>query len=539
LLASAFFAGLNACTSVADDMASRKPRRTVSIRDVSGDPPRASNAALGNYATPTINARADIQGSQTQQNQAQQNQKPTLASNALEPMPPKQNPAESAPASQQSKPATPETAPASQPAAAPNAPPASQPSVVPGAAPASQPATAPGTQQSPTQQNGVQQPATQPTGAQQPGAQQPAVVAPPIPTPQDIANLYQRFGAQILIRPDGRVTKFFPVRAERGKFLQDLIGRYVGIAAAQVELVPGADVQESRVNPYQTPGPPTRVTISDWLVVTGSADEIERVERFINLYYTSVPQIEIEARIAEVTTNDILDIGVRPTDPTKPMIDITGFKFVDSLQSNFPNTSTASEGLLSLQAVQSPIQFQATLEFLQTRRDVDIISTPRIAVRNGGRAEIVNGNDIPYAEITTIVGGVPTSTIRYKQTGVKLFVTPYLAGSDTVLLSLEVELSIPTNVVETFVAQSPIIATRSAKTDVNIRDGNTFVIGGLISTNNLEQVNKIPILGDIPIIGLLFRSTLTQKQYTEVLFFITPRVVRDPGSQGIIVPNPN
>lgn len=364
-------------------------------------------------------------------------------------------------------------------------------------------------------------------------ASQPAPVAI---TPEQ--NPYLRFGQQIIVHPDGRITKFFPVRAARGKFMQDLIIKYTFIPAAQVELLSGADVQELRVNPFQQPGPPSQVAISDWVAVTGSSDEIDRAEKFVNLYFTSIPQIEIEARIAEVTTSDVVDIGVRSTDPSKPAIQAGKHNFIQSINPKFPNSSAVSEGLVSLTAVQSPIQFQATLELLASRRDVDIISTPRIAVRNGGRAEIVNGNEIPYAEITTVVGGVPTSTIRYKQTGIKLYVTPYLAGSDTILLSLEVESSIPTNVTEGSAAVNPIIATRTAKTDVQIRDGNTFVVGGLISTNNLEQVNKIPLLGDIPILGLLFRSTLTQKTYTEVLFFITPRVIRDQGSHGLVVPNP-
>lgn len=356
--------------------------------------------------------------------------------------------------------------------------------------------------------------------------------------PADPRNPYLRFGSQVVVHPDGTLTKFFPVRANRGKFMQDLIVKYSALLPAQVEVLPSADIQEIRVNPYQAPAAPAAVPISDWVAVTGTFDDLDRADKFVNLYYTSIPQIEIEARIAEVTTSDVVDIGVRSTDPSKPSIQAGKHNFIQSLNPKFTNISQNAEGLLSLTAVQSPIQFQATLELLASRRDVDIISTPRIAVRNGGRAEIVNGNDIPYAEITTVVGGVPTSTIRYKQTGVKLFVTPYLAGSDTVLLGLEVELSIPTNVTETSTASvSPIVATRSAKTDVQVRDGNTFVIGGLISTNNLEQVNKVPILGDIPLLGILFRSTLTQKTYTEVLFFITPRVIRDQGSQGMVVPN--
>lgn len=389
-------------------------------------------------------------------------------------------------------------------------------------------------------------PESLPSAASQPSetalAQDPSgpAASAPASLPSKERNPYSRFGPQVVVQPDGKLTKFFSVRASKGKTIGEFLVRYGSLVAGQVEVVPGADTQDARVLPFQQPAPPTAVPVSDWVVVTGVWEDLERAERLLNVYFASVPQIEIEARIAEVTTSDVTDIGVRSTDPKKPSFQSGKHNFISAFDPKFPNASAASEGLLSLTAVQSPIQFQATLELLAARRDVDIISTPRIAVRNGGRAEIVNGNEIPYAEITTVVGGVPTSTIRYKQTGVKLFVTPYLAGQDTVLLNLEVESSIPTNVTETSTASvNPIVATRSAKTDVHIRDGNTFVIGGLISTNNLEQVQKVPLLGDIPILGLLFRSTLTQKTSTEVLFFITPRVIREPSGFDFVVPNPD
>lgn len=373
-----------------------------------------------------------------------------------------------------------------------------------------------------------------PDGASRPASRQAETASRPAgPDP-----LTSRFGPGSVTLPDGRLTRFFPVQAERGKVMAELLARYGAIPANQIEIVAGVDTQEMRVQAWDKPAPPTKVQISDWVVVTGTPEEVDRAERFMNLYFAAVPQIEIEARIAEITTSDVTDIGVRSTNAAQPMIQSGSHNFIESINPKFPNSSTASEGLLSLTAVQSPIQFQATLELLASRRDVDIISSPRIAVRNGGRAEIINGNEIPYAEITTIVGGVPTSTVKYKQTGVKLYVTPYLAGADTILLTVEVESSNPTSIIADTLTlpATPIIANRSAKTDLHVRDGNTFVIGGLISTNNLQQVNKIPLLGDIPILGLLFRSTLTQKSYTEVLFFITPRVLRDPGSQGYVVP---
>jgi len=340
-----------------------------------------------------------------------------------------------------------------------------------------------------------------------------------------------RVGERVLERADGRHTKFYPVRAEGGESLAGLIRRYCDLVDPEaVEVLPKADRENTR-NLREADWEKAKeklVDISDWVVVTGFPDEIERVDRFVNLFYASIPQIEIEARVAEITSSDLLDIGsilsIVRQDTANPIL-------FDDFSTNFPNQATstagagASGGLLNLSTIQSESDIAAVLQFLQARQNVDIVSNPRIAVRNGGRAEIVTATEIPYQELTQITpAGSFQATLKYRPVGVKLYVVPYLAGSDTVFLDVEVEVSALTGFTSDPV-QNPVFATRTARTDVHVKEGSTFVIGGLLASTVTENDQKIPILGDIPLLGALFRSTFEKKDYTEVLFFITPRAL--------------
>jgi type II secretory pathway component GspD/PulD (secretin) len=332
------------------------------------------------------------------------------------------------------------------------------------------------------------------------------------------------------------------VRAERGEKFGDYIARYCDLGAGAVEKLPKADVTEIRnlrePDPAKAKGQP--IDISDWIVVTGSREEIERVDRFYGLYYASVPQIEIEARIAEISSTDTLDLGALFNMQRSPTADPVA---VESFSGTFPNQSSATTGILGaldLSTVQNKNEFDATLHFLQTQQGVDLISNPRIAVRNGGRAEIVTGTEIPYLEFQSIQSGNIVSGIKYRVVGVKLYVVPYVAGPDAVSLEVDVEVSAQTglsNLGGDPAILSPVISTRSAKTLVQVKDGDTFVIGGLLATNEVETENRVPVLGSIPLLGLLFRSTFTQKQTSEVLFFLTPRLIaEEAGPAGLIFP---
>jgi general secretion pathway protein D len=275
--------------------------------------------------------------------------------------------------------------------------------------------------------------------------------------------------------------------------------------------------------------------IADWLLVTAGAEQLREVEDFINIFAASIPQIEIEAKIVEVTTTDTLDLGVKPTDLATPIFGFPSSTFVKSFTYNLPNMANSSgvNSLLTLGGVQDGLKFNIALQALATNENVSIISRPKIAVREGGTAQIVNTLKIPVYNVSGISAtGTFSANLTYEEVGIKLFVVPRVVGTRTVALSIDVEASAEQGSLVTFAVSggptlsNPQIAKRAAKTIVYLEPGQAVILGGLINEQMQDSDTKIPILGDIPLLGYLFRSTFKKKVQTNVLFFIHPRILQ-------------
>jgi type II/III secretion system protein len=276
------------------------------------------------------------------------------------------------------------------------------------------------------------------------------------------------------------------------------------------------------------PQPTTSAILSDIFVVTSSYELLERFEEFLDLFAAGgVPQIELEAKIIEVVETDQLDVGGRASFLFGDTNFVNGFDF------NLPNVASGTEAILSLGAVQSSLAFDAVLEAVRSWDNVQIDSRPKTVVRAGGVAYIESTTDVPYFEIKSLntAGDFSTSTV-YKKVGVQLYISPRIIG--TKMLALDVNLigSQQVGSQATFsisngpVVEVPVIAYRTAKTLVYLEPGQTLVIGGLTTTRERETVSKVPILGDIPLLGLLFRSTFTRNEKQHVLFAISPRILQ-------------
>ena len=127
-------------------------------------------------------------------------------------------------------------------------------------------------------------------------------------------------------------------------------------------------------------------------------------------------------------------------------------------------------------------------------------------------------------------------TTKFEKTGIQLDITPNLVGRSYVLMSIKAEDSqITGEVTGPAGAQNPIIAERTAETEVNIRDGETIIIGGLLSNSTVERKSGLPLIMDIPLVGLLFSSTKIEEVKSELVFFITPRIIKRR-EQAIILP---
>lgn len=366
---------------------------------------------------------------------------------------------------------------------------------------------------------------------------------PPSPVPE---NPFLAFGARIKVNRDGTITKPYPLRVGTGKKMEDLIRDYGNFPLfvpaegatpspdlVKLETLENWDVEFYRDLRSPDPTSPAVATpLADWLVVTTGQDLLYEVESFINLFGAGVPQIEIEAKIVEIGFQDSLDIGVKaPTGAN--MFEAAGGKFISSFTSNTPNLADVNEALLSVGGVHNGVAFNAILEAIATHDNVSIISRPKIAVREGGRAEITNTNKLPILDITGInnTGGF-NAKVSYQEVGVKMYVVPRVVGTDTVALHIDIEASQQSGS-EPILLNSeagevsvPVLSIRRARTIVYLQPGQAVILGGLITERNVEAIRKVPILGDIPLLNLLFRSKFTRKEQANVLFFIRPRILQ-------------
>ncbi len=168
------------------------------------------------------------------------------------------------------------------------------------------------------------------------------------------------------------------------------------------------------------------------------------------------------------------------------------------------------------------VRLEAYLSNLVSEGKGKILSNPHIATMNNQEAKILVGERIPYRETTTTTGG-QTETITFYELGIRLTVTPTINPDNKITLKIHPEVSSIGR--QTDAGYS--ILTREADTTVIVGDGETFVIGGLITENELESLSKVPFLGDIPLLNLLFSHRREEKSRSELVVFITPRIIKD------------
>lgn len=197
----------------------------------------------------------------------------------------------------------------------------------------------------------------------------------------------------------------------------------------------------------------------------------------------------------------------------------------------FANATVSFSDLLNLFVFRPDLNIGATIRALQARNLLQILAEPNLITVEGKEASFLAGGQFPFPTITTTPTGgaiAPVITVQFKDFGVQLKFTPTLTDSGAIRLKVAPEVSSLdfTNAVQLQGFLIPAVSTRRAETEVVLKDGESFAIAGLLD-NRVEQVlSKIPGIGDIPIVGHLFRSRSTRKTANELLVVITPRFVR-------------
>jgi len=184
--------------------------------------------------------------------------------------------------------------------------------------------------------------------------------------------------------------------------------------------------------------------------------------------------------------------------------------------------------------------WNVTLRLLAERGKLEVLSRPSILARNNQEAVIVVGQEIPLITNSRITDqGATINTVQYSEIGIILRVTPFITSEGMVEMIVAPEISTLTD--ETIPISvdnqgnsvgSPVIAKRSAETVVVTANGQTVVIGGLMETVKTEVIRKVPVLGDVPLLGLAFRRTVRDDQKKELVIFLTPHIVNTPEELG-------
>ncbi|RYG41634.1 type II and III secretion system protein, partial [bacterium] len=190
---------------------------------------------------------------------------------------------------------------------------------------------------------------------------------------------------------------------------------------------------------------------------------------------------------------------------------------------SFPDTSdTAGQGF---RFTTSSGNLSAILTALQTDDRFSVLSTPRIFTSNNVQAEINISQQVPYVvNQRADANGNILFTYDFQEVGIILTVTPRITSNGYVSM----EITQTANELQGYTSfNAPIVNQREANTQVSVKDGETIILGGIIRNTVTSSVRKVPILGDIPILGNLFKSTSKGTAKTELLVFLTPRIVRD------------
>ncbi|RME95605.1 MAG: hypothetical protein D6766_02855 [Verrucomicrobia bacterium] len=282
---------------------------------------------------------------------------------------------------------------------------------------------------------------------------------------------------------------------------------------------------------------------SNALLVSANVHLFPQVLKLINELDEPTPQVLIDAKIIEVSSDWQERLGVRwspdggavftPEDLDNSIRLNAGSQYLKGFGGLTRVNSPASAGLagalttLRSGVIDSSINLDFLVQFLRKTTDASVLSEPKINVADNEVGRLFVGQQVPFIERSqsTDVGAL-NQTFSYKNVGVILEVTPHINATGDVALKIRAESS--TIVPGQTLFGGAILDTRNFKTDVTVKDGQTLVLGGIMQRQEAETVRKTPVLGSIPGLGLLFRKKDKTVRDVELLVFLRPRIVRTP-----------
>jgi len=333
-----------------------------------------------------------------------------------------------------------------------------------------------------------------------------------------------------------------------------------------VHVVPSCDELEAQLRETAALGKIRIQYVTDTAVLSGSVDsdrardQAEKLAQACgfkvlnNIVVDNPQQVLLQVKVAQVDKTALKRLGISAIAkgtsaegflnlvgaPTNTATTRTG-SVVSSLTGT-PGINGSAPGLGSFDPLDTfqagvsyfPAGVGAVLQALSTKGLAKILAEPNLLVRSGQEGNFLAGSRIPYSVLVSS-GGASTSSIVFETVGVKLRFKPEVLENG--IISLKIDPAEVSSIAGALAVNGyPIIDTRDVRTSVELRNEESLVLAGLLQEEQIKNLSKIPVLGDIPILGALFRSTQDDLREKELVFFITPKLVQPnpPGAKPIL-----
>jgi type IV pilus assembly protein PilQ len=280
------------------------------------------------------------------------------------------------------------------------------------------------------------------------------------------------------------------------------------------------------------------------IIVVTSPRVIAEIQAIVAEMDKPARQVMLEARVVEVSTDGLKKLGI-----DWDLLNRQGFTFVegtyDSVSASggienpgsitagraVPNTPGTADIWKLGNFTRLPRAFRAFVDLLIQDGNARVLAQPKLVTLNGKEASMLAGQRIPYLVSQTVFAGgaaAPTQSVQREEVGIKLSITPLINADGYITVHIKPEVSSVT-AFRGPNADLPVVSTRQAETTVRLKDGNSVVIGGLLNEEKTTSRTKVPLLGDIPWLGALFRHESTSSSKRDPVIEVTPHLLPEPG----------
>jgi type IV pilus assembly protein PilQ len=333
-----------------------------------------------------------------------------------------------------------------------------------------------------------------------------------------------------------RIAPIEDIRAEEDETVKLANAKKI-TAPLRVKLVPVSYAKveelEKQVKPFlSTRGTVMGDTRTSSLVISDIDEHMERVLKLIQSIDIPPQQVLIEGKVVEASDNFEKQIGIQWQATGKP-VTIGSLRSTTSLNIT-PGSVSGATGFLNFNLGTLDIlgDLSATLTLKESEGLVKVLSSPRVVTLHNETAEISQTQELPIITSTVSPTGAVSPTVTFKPVKLKLGVTPQITNNGGVIMGVDVTREFAGQVADTATQARPI-NSRTAKTKVLVQNGQTAVIGGVYQSDISEGESRVPWLGNMPVIGWLFKTKTKTQQKNELLIFLTPRIIGQLDSQTV------